>query len=89
MKNLRSITQKLVPPKLANEQEAGKIGIYWDWLQSSLSSDRINSIYQQLLEAEEKIVLQNANDLELLALRLDLDQAQEINRGKEFNIIKK
>ncbi len=34
-------------------------------------------------------MLDKAVDVELLALRLDIDLANEINRGKEFNIIRK
>ena len=37
----------------------------------------------------EQQQMQKAKEIELLALKLDIEQAHEINRGKEFNIIKK
>lgn len=33
--------------------------------------------------------IQKAKEIELLALKLDIDQAHEINRGKQMGIIKK
>ena len=37
----------------------------------------------------ERNALQKAKEIELLALKLDIEQANEINRGKQFNIIKR
>ena len=45
-------------------------------------SDNIQSLAESDLQ-------QKAKEIELLALQLDIEQAHEINRGKEFNIIKK
>ena len=37
----------------------------------------------------DDVFLAKANDIELLALRLDVDQMEEIARGQQLNIIKK
>ena len=42
-----------------------------------------------MLKLSEDQVAQKASDLELLVVRLDIDQSLEINRGIDLNIFKK
>ena len=44
---------------------------------------------QRLCEKDEQQAVQRAKEIELLALKLDIEQAQEINRGLQLNIIRK
>jgi hypothetical protein len=59
------------------------------WLQNSLSQDRFKMMSDNIWNLSETDQMQKAKEIELLALKLDIEQAHEINRGKEFNIIKK
>jgi hypothetical protein len=51
--------------------------------------DRFKMMSDNIWNLSESDQMQKAKELELLALKLDIEQAHEINRGKEFNIIKK
>ena len=62
---------------------------YQDWLLKSLSSERFNQMNEKIFQLPESEILSKAKDIEILALKLDVDQANEIHRGKEFNIINK
>ena len=44
---------------------------------------------EKIFQLPESEILSKAKDIEILALKLDVDQANEIHRGKEFNIINK
>lgn len=44
---------------------------------------------QRLCDKDEQQAIQRAKEIELLALKLDIEQAQEINRGRHLNIIRK
>eukprot|EP00347_Sterkiella_histriomuscorum_P002190 403369118 len=73
------------PPQTEQDQ----IDDLWEWLQSTLSVERFNCMAENIEKLEETQLIQKAKEIELLALKLDIDQANEINRGKEYNIIKK
>ena len=95
--NLRRITYNMKPPELTTrpaqhpnpQAEQEHLDQLWDWLQQSLSKDRFGLMAGNLEKLEESAVLAKARDLEVLALKLDIDQAHEIGRGRDFNIIKK
>ncbi|CDW75970.1 UNKNOWN [Stylonychia lemnae] len=94
MLKLRQITQSLKPPKLQNvtmqgNAEQEQLDQFWEWLQNTLSLDRFKMMAENIEKLGEGQQMQKARDIELLALKLDIEQAHEINRGKEYNIIKK
>lgn len=51
--------------------------------------ERLRRMTENIERLSEGQIIQKAKEIELLALKLDIEQANEINRGKEFNIIKK
>ena len=55
----------------------------------TLSVERLRGMSDNIDRLSEAQLVQKAKEIELLALKLDIDQANEINRGKDFNIIKK
>jgi Retinal tissue protein len=61
----------------------------FEWLQETLSVERLRRMTENIERLSEGQLIQKAKEIELLALKLDIEQANEISRGKEFNIIKK
>ncbi len=89
MLKLRQITSNLKPPDIMNRMEQDQMENLWEWLQLTLSTERFRMMSDNIQSLAESDLQQKAKEIELLALQLDIEQAHEINRGKEFNIIKK
>jgi len=61
----------------------------WKKIQEQLNKDRYNELCGKVGELNEEQLANKAKDVELLALRLDIDQAHEIKRGMDLNVFKK
>jgi hypothetical protein len=55
---------------------------------SSLDLDGIQKIANIFATGKEEALLEHAREIELLAFKLEADQAEQIRIGKQLNIIK-
>ena len=101
LQHLKDITTSLKPviqtdpnsllPMLPSLGEDHDVKLH-NWLLESLSPDRYRVMaanLDALCTQDPEQAQQRAKEIELLALKLDIDQANEIQRGRQFGIIKR
>ncbi len=81
--HLDNFTAKFKPPGQCEEE----VKETWEWLQEEITEEKVTENYNNLTKLSPEALQEKAMDIECLALKLDHEQAEEIERGRRLGLI--
>ena len=81
--HLNEFTQKFSPPQPQNENDLST----FEELKDQISEDNVQKTISQLSKLPQETLIEKANDVEALALKLDHEQAAAIERGRRLGVV--
>ncbi len=73
--------------RMSNEEEQNEINELWNNLQSLSDKERIKQEAKELMMTDEAILRKKENDLELLIVRLNVDETEIRNKSKAMKLL--
>ena len=77
----------IIQTRLSNEEEQAEVYELWKTLQTLSDKDRIKREAKELMVTDEGLLRQKENDLELLIVRLNVDETEVRNKSKAMKLL--